>query len=129
VLNKLMLSLVVLQVLLGMVLPFGIMVLVRVLSLDAELRKLLYFLSAILIELGIFATRWNVVIGGQMFSKSFRGLTTYKMELMGIEGLATAIVVLVLPLVVLAMLLKVLPPWDTAGSETAGGEQAQALST
>jgi len=24
--------------------------------------------------------RWNVVIGGQLFSKSFLGYTTYKME-------------------------------------------------
>jgi Ni/Fe-hydrogenase subunit HybB-like protein len=126
VLNKLMLSLVVLQLLLGMVLPFAILVLVRVLNLDAELRKLLYFLSAILIQLGIFATRWNVVIGGQMFSKSFRGLTTYKMELMGIEGLVMAIGVLVLPLLVLAVLLKVLPPWDTAGTADADEEPVHA---
>ena len=28
---------------------------------------------------GIFAMRWNVVIGGQLFSKSFLGYTTYKM--------------------------------------------------
>ena len=27
---------------------------------------------------GIFAMRWNVVIGGQLFSKSFLGYTTYK---------------------------------------------------
>jgi len=25
--------------------------------------------------------RWNVVIGGQLFSKSFLGYTTYKMSL------------------------------------------------
>ena len=43
-----------------------------------------------LIQLGIFSTRWNVVIGGQLFSKSFRGLMTYKMEVTGIEGLLTA---------------------------------------
>ncbi len=120
VLNKLILSLVVLQVLLGMVLPFVIMVLIRVFSLQDELRRLLYFLSAILIQLGIFSTRWNVVIGGQMFSKSFRGLTTYKMELMGIEGLFTAMAVLVLPLIVLVVLIKILPPWETAEAPAVG---------
>ena len=31
--------------------------------------------------IGIFAMRWNVVIGGQLFSKSFLGYTSYKMEL------------------------------------------------
>jgi len=112
VMNKLMLSLVILQVFLGMIVPFLIMVLIKVLRLDEELRRLLYFLSAILIQLGIFSTRWNVVIGGQMFSKSFRGLTTYKMEFSGLEGLLTAIVVLSLPLIILAILIKILPPWD-----------------
>jgi hypothetical protein len=35
---------------------------------------------AALIMVGVFAMRWNVVIGGQLFSKSFLGYTTYKME-------------------------------------------------
>jgi hypothetical protein len=50
-----------------------------------------------------------VVVGGQMFSKSLAGLTTYKMEIVGIEGLLTSI----LPFLVLAVLLKILPPWET----------------
>ena len=110
--NKLFISLGIIQVLLGMLLPLALMVGIKLLKFDAELRKLLYFLSAILIQLGIFATRWNVVIGGQMFSKSFRGLTTYKMDLGGIEGLLMSLLLLVLPLVVLAILIKVLPPWS-----------------
>ncbi len=109
--NKLFVSLFIIQVLLGMILPLGIMVLIKLFKFQDELRKLLYFVTVILIQLGIFSTRWNVVIGGQMFSKSFRGLTTYKMELMGIEGLITALVVLILPFVILALLLKIFPPW------------------
>ncbi|OGC75244.1 MAG: polysulfide reductase [candidate division Zixibacteria bacterium RBG_16_40_9] len=111
VINKLFVSLFIIQVLLGMILPLGIMVLIKLFKFQDELRKLLYFVTVILIQLGIFSTRWNVVIGGQMFSKSFRGLTTYKMELMGIEGLITALVVLILPFVFLALLLKIFPPW------------------
>ena len=111
VVNKLFTSLVVIQVLIGMLLPLGIMILIKLLKFDEELRKLLYFVSAILIQLGIFATRWNVVIGGQMFSKSFRGLTTYKMDIIGIEGLFTTLVLLILPIIILAILIKILPPW------------------
>ena len=118
VVNKLFTSLVVIQVLLGMLLPLGIMVAIKIFKFDEELRKLLYFVSAILIQLGIFATRWNVVIGGQMFSKSFRGLTTYKMELMGIEGLLFTIGLLILPLVILAILLKIFPPWGISKGKT-----------
>ena len=109
-------SLLVIQIFLGMLLPVGIMITVRLFSVTAELRKLFYFTAIILIQLGIFATRWNVVIGGQLFSKSFRGLTTYKMEVVGIEGLITALVLLALPFGVLLLLLKVFPPWRKAAA-------------
>jgi Ni/Fe-hydrogenase subunit HybB-like protein len=120
--TKLFLSLVVLQILLGMLLPLAVMVVIRVFKLQEEVRKLLYFVCGLLIQLGIFSTRWNVVIGGQLFSKSFRGLTTYKMELTGIEGFLVALALLIIPFVILAILIKLLPPWkkgelaDTATS-------------
>lgn len=109
--TKLFLSLVVLQILLGMLLPLAVMVVIRVFKLQEEVRKLLYFVCGLLIQLGIFSTRWNVVIGGQLFSKSFRGLTTYKMELTGIEGFLVALALLIIPFVILAILIKLLPPW------------------
>lgn len=109
--TKLFMSLVVLQVLLGMLLPLGIMIVIKIFRFPEELRKLLYFVSAVLIQLGIFSTRWNVVIGGQLFSKSFRGLTTYKLELTGIEGFLVALALLIAPFIVLAILIKILPPW------------------
>ena len=115
--GKLFVSLWIIQILLGMLIPLAIMVAVKSLKFDEELRKLLYFLSVILIQLGIFATRWNVVIGGQLFSKSFRGLTAYKMEIAGIEGLFTAILLLILPFIVLAILLKILPAWEPGSAE------------
>ncbi len=114
VINKLFISLLVMQVLLGMLVPLAILVMIQVFSVDEELRKLLYFVSAILIQVGIFSTRWNVVIGGQMFSKSFLGLTTYKMELVGLDGLLTTLGLLILPFIVLAVLMKILPPWGMA---------------
>ena len=117
--TKLFMSLVVLQILLGMLLPLMIMVVIKVFKLQEEVRKLLYFVCGLLIQLGIFSTRWNVVIGGQLFSKSFRGLTTYKMELMGIEGFLVALALLIIPFVILSILIKLLPPWkkeELAGS-------------
>jgi Ni/Fe-hydrogenase subunit HybB-like protein len=115
--DKLFISLLVIQVLLGMVVPLGIMVAVRLLRLNDELRKLFYFASVILIQIGIFGTRWNVVIGGQLFSKSFRGLTIYKMDVVGIEGLIMALALLILPFILLVILLKLLPPWGKRGFE------------
>jgi predicted membrane protein len=69
----------------------------------------MYFTSVLLIMLGIFSMRWNVVIGGQLFSKSFRGLMAYKMELTGMESLMTALVLLSLPFIILTVLNYLLP--------------------
>jgi predicted membrane protein len=54
--------------------------------------------------------RWNVVIGGQLFSKSLRGFTTYKLELIGQEGLFMSLVLLVLPFIILWIMVKLFMP-------------------
>lgn len=117
--DKLFVSLWIIQVLLGMLVPLAVMVAVKSLKFTEELRRLFYFASVILIQLGIFATRWNVVIGGQLFSKSFRGLTTYKMEVVGIEGLFAAIVLLITPFIILTVFLKIFPAWDAESAKHA----------
>ncbi|MCK9409955.1 MAG: NrfD/PsrC family molybdoenzyme membrane anchor subunit [Bacteriovoracaceae bacterium] len=116
VMNKLFISLGIVQVLLGMIVPLALILFIKLFRVDEELRKLFYFLGAILIQIGIFATRWNVVMGGQMFSKSFRGLTVYKMDITGIEGLLMTLILLLMPFAILWVLIKVLPPWDASPS-------------
>jgi predicted membrane protein len=94
-------------------------------QVPAELRRLTYFCAAILIQMGIFSTRWNVVIGGQLFSKSLRGLTVYKLELLGVEGFFMSMLLLILPFVVLYLLIVVLPPWpDREARQESAGEIA-----
>lgn len=110
--GKLFVSLVVIQVLLGMIIPLGSIASVKLFKMPEELRKLVYFVSSILILIGIFSTRWNIVIGGQLFSKSFRGLTEYKMTFFGLEGLFVSIGIMILPLLILYILTKIFPPWE-----------------
>jgi hypothetical protein len=55
--------------------------------------------------------RWNVVIGGQLFSKSFLGYTVYKMDFATREGLLPAIILMVAPFFILWGLIRILPPW------------------
>jgi Ni/Fe-hydrogenase subunit HybB-like protein len=110
--GKLFVSLVVVQLLIGMIAPLIMIASVKLFRTPPELRKLLYFLSALLVQVGIFSTRWNVVIGGQLFSKSLRGLTTYKMSIVGIEGLLVSVGLLLLPFLILFVLIKILPPWN-----------------
>ena len=117
--DKLFFSLVVVQLLIGMIIPLAAIMLVKLVrKTPEELRKLVYFVSALLVQVGIFSTRWNVVVGGQLFSKSFRGLTVYKMTYLGLEGLLVSIGLLILPFIILYVLFNVLPPWKDSHLST-----------
>jgi len=109
--SRLFLSLIITQILIGTVVPMVFLVISRFSKFNDELKRMLFFMAAILVQIGIFSTRWNIVVGGQLFSKSLRGLTVYKLELMGLEGVITAIVLLIMPFVILFILTKLLPPW------------------
>jgi Ni/Fe-hydrogenase subunit HybB-like protein len=112
--TKLYVSHIVVQIVLGTLTPIALLALTQVLKLGEVPRKRIYVLAGCLTLIGIFAMRWNVVIGGQLFSKSFLGYTTYKMGLVTREGLLTAIVLTVLPFLILWALVKLLPPWTAA---------------
>ncbi|NOY60413.1 MAG: polysulfide reductase NrfD [Calditrichaeota bacterium] len=112
--GKLFVSLIVIQLLIGMLIPLGAIASVKMFRTPGELKKLIYFVSALLVQVGIFTTRWNVVVGGQLFSKSFRGLMVYKMTFFGLEGLLTSIGLLLLPFIILYILFNILPPWEKA---------------
>jgi Ni/Fe-hydrogenase subunit HybB-like protein len=109
--TQLFMSQIVLQIIVGTLVPVGLLGLVQVVKLGALVRRRIYTLAAALILTGIFFMRWNVVIGGQLFSKSFLGYTTYKMAFAAREGLLPAIALLILPFLILWGLLKLLPPW------------------
>ena len=73
----------------------------------AELnRRRVYFSCSVLILLGVLAMRWNVVIGGQLFSKSLRGFMSYKMEFAGHEGWWLSLALLALPFIILTVFIK-----------------------
>jgi len=109
--SRLFISLIVTQIIIGSLLPMVSIIAARFGRLPDEMRRIMYFLAAILVQVGIFSTRWNVVIGGQLFSKSLRGLTVYKLELFGLEGVFMTGFLLILPFVILYVLTKILPPW------------------
>jgi len=59
-----------------------------------------------MILVGVLAMRWNVVIGGQLFSKSLRGVMGYKLEFAGVEGWFMGLILLSLPFIILTVLVK-----------------------
>ncbi len=109
--TKLFISQVVFQIFLGTLLPLALLAATQLIKFSEIARKRIFAIAGTLTMIGIFAMRWNVVIGGQLFSKSFLGYTTYKMDFVTREGLLPAIVLLVLPFIILYVLIKILPPW------------------
>ncbi len=108
--GKLFVSLFIFQILLGAILPILFLGYIRIFGAGESAKKFTYFLVSLMVLIGIFATRWNVVIGGQLFSKSLRGLTIYKLNLIGREGIYMSIALLFLPFLILLLLIKFLPP-------------------
>ncbi len=108
--TRLYTSQIVLQIIIGTLIPIGLLALVQIVSMSARAREGIYVLASSLTLCGIFAMRWNVVIGGQLFSKSFLGYTTYKMGFATKEGLLPSLILLALPFVILWVLVKLLPP-------------------
>ena len=117
--TKLFFSQIVLQICLGTIVPLILLFLTQVVKLPEIARKYMYVLSGSLALIGVLAMRWNVVIGGQLFSKSFLGYTTYKMALVTREGLLMAIGLTLLPLLFLWVLVKLLPPWPEKNASVA----------
>ncbi|HET9370455.1 MAG TPA: NrfD/PsrC family molybdoenzyme membrane anchor subunit [Vicinamibacterales bacterium] len=119
--TRLFTSQIVMQFGVGTFLPIGLLALTQLVRLSDRARRRAYATAAAAALVGIFAMRWNVVIGGQLFSKSFLGYTTYKLGFATREGLLPAILIMLLPFAILAVLIRILPPWHHAPAADANG--------
>jgi predicted membrane protein len=115
--GKLYLTLFVSQGLVGTIIPLITLAFLQFYKGRIRLRKTLYFLVGVLVLIGVYSMRWNVVIGGQLFSKSFAGFTSFKVGLIGLDGTLMAAFWLLLPFGILAFLLWLLPPWKMVETE------------
>lgn len=109
--GKLYLTLFISQGLVGTIIPLTILAFLQFYKRIISIRKTLYLLVCVLVLIGVYSMRWNVVIGGQLFSKSFSGFTSFKLGLIGLDGTLMAAFWLLLPFGILAFLLWLLPPW------------------
>jgi Ni/Fe-hydrogenase subunit HybB-like protein len=92
--------------------------------LHERLRNMLATTAALLCLLQVFSMRWNIVIGGQLMSKSLRGLREpYEPDVYGREGILAAIALIIVPFVILWVfdrLLGVEPEPPTEGAPAEG---------
>jgi len=99
------------QFMAGSVLPLFLLAVTALSRLEEKAKTLLGFFASSLVLIGVFAMRWNVVIGGQLISKSLRGFTSFTPPLFGINGIITSAVLMALPFALLALLIYFIPPW------------------
>jgi Ni/Fe-hydrogenase subunit HybB-like protein len=109
--GKLYITLFIFQIFLGTLIPLFTLGLFQFYKPAEHIRRTAYFIISMLVLFGIFWMRWNVVIGGQLFSKSFYGFTSFKIGLIGSEGYLMASIWFILPFLILTFLLWLLPPW------------------
>jgi len=96
------------QVTIGTLVPLLLLGSLQVLRrrVPEPVRRRMIFCSGAMILFGVLAMRWNVVMGGQFFSKSLRGVMSYKMEFAGQEGWLISAIILCLPFIILTVLVK-----------------------
>jgi len=111
VFGRLFFTMFIMQGLLGTVTPLLTLGTLQFYKPKEQIRRAIYLLVSALILIGIFFMRWNVVIGGQLFSKSFYGYTSFKIGLIGTEGYLMAAFWLIVPFAILSFLLWMFPPW------------------
>lgn len=115
--GKLYLTLFVAQGLVGTLIPLITLAFLQFYKHKIRVRKTMYLIVSVLVLIGVYSMRWNVVIGGQLFSKSFSGFTSFKLGLIGLDGTLMAAFWLILPVGILTFLLWLLPPWKMVAEE------------
>jgi Ni/Fe-hydrogenase subunit HybB-like protein len=115
--DRLHFSYTVLQMGICSVMPLVLLGFVALKPMADTLRNRLGLICSALILVQVLAMRWNVVIGGQLFSKSLRGLTSYAPPFLGREGILAAAVIFSMPFVVMYVFNRILPLFESPADE------------
>jgi Ni/Fe-hydrogenase subunit HybB-like protein len=110
-----------LQMIVGVLIPFILLMIIVLLdkSMGDRVANTLSFTASSLLLIQVFSMRWNVVIGGQMISKSLAGLReAYRPEMFGKEGILVAIGIMFVPFVFILVAEKLLPMFKFSEEQT-----------
>ena len=108
--TKLKISYIYMQIGLFSIVPF---LMLSVTSLykfkSTKLKNTIIWLSSVMLLLQVLFMRWNVVIGGQLVSKSMRGFTEYFPGFWDKEGLIVSLSIILIPFLLLMLFDKLFP--------------------
>jgi Ni/Fe-hydrogenase subunit HybB-like protein len=111
-----------LQMIVGVLIPFILLMILVLMRphMGDKVANTLSFTAATLLLIQVFAMRWNVVIGGQMISKSLAGLReAYRPEMFGKEGILAAIGIMIVPFIFIFVAEWLLPMFKYSEEQTA----------
>ncbi|MHC4413759.1 MAG: NrfD/PsrC family molybdoenzyme membrane anchor subunit [Planctomycetota bacterium] len=126
--DQLAVSFIAIQLVFGAMVPIILLGIVVLMSryLTDQIRNTLCFVASLILLVQVFAMRWNVVIGGQTFSKSLRGFRESDAPgLFEKEGIALAVLIVVLPLLFIALFNRVLPVFESSDEPMADGAEPE----
>jgi len=109
------------QMIVGVLIPFILLMIIVLMkeNMGDKVANTLSFTAASLLLIQVFAMRWNVVIGGQMISKSLAGLReAYHPEMFGKEGIMTAIGIMIVPFIFIFVAEWLLPMFRYSEEQT-----------
>jgi len=78
-------------------------------KLPQKLSNFLVFLTSGLLLIQVILMRWNVVIGGQLVSKSYRGFTSFMPGFLEKEGILVAAIIFIVPFLMLRQFDRIFP--------------------
>lgn len=97
----------------------------KVFHFPTRLSHLIIWFSSGALLVQVLLMRWNVVIGGQLISKSYRGTTSYFPRLFEKEGILTALVIFIVPFLLIRLFDRAFPLFDRGDPSLGGASPSQ----
>ena len=107
--GKLKVSYIILQIGIFSIVPFLSLTVTSLIKINVKVKNFMIWCSSGMLLIQVLLMRWNVVIGGQLVSKSMRGFTEYFPGLFDREGLIVGIVIIIIPFLLLMLFDKLFP--------------------
>jgi Ni/Fe-hydrogenase subunit HybB-like protein len=127
--EKLFFSYVVMQFGVLSLVPFLFLSIAALFRLSERVAHTLIWLSATMLLGQVLLMRWNVVVGGQLLSKSMRGFTDYFPGIWEKEGIITALVIFTAPFLILYLFHRLVPLFPPAAKPAALSANTEHQST
>jgi hypothetical protein len=112
--NELKVSYIYLQIVVFSIVPFILLSITSIFKINVKLKNFMIWVSSGMLLLQVLFMRWNVVVGGQLVSKSMRGFTEYFPGLFDKEGLVVSLLLILIPFILLRVFDRVFPFFENS---------------